>query len=77
MLLLLLLRVNWPKYISDIKLDKRRMVLAPSRLRLGFRRISGVLDGGDEDCELIFKLIRLGILFWRFLPDLVLLLRMM
>ncbi len=74
-LLLLLLRVDWPKCISDIKLAKRRMVLAPSRLRLGFRRISGVLDGGAEDCKLLFKLNKLGILFWRFLPDLVLLLR--
>ncbi len=76
-LLLLLLMVDWPKCISDIKLAKRRMVLAPSRSRLGFRRFSGVLDVGDEDCELLFKLSRLAIMFWRFLPDLVLLLRVM
>ncbi len=51
------------------------MVLAPSRLRLGFRRISGVLDTGNRDCELLIELVRLGVMFCRFLPDLVLLLR--
>ncbi len=74
-LLLLLVRVDWAKCISDIERAKRRMALAPSRLRLGFRRISGVLDGGDEDCKMLFKLNRLGLMFWRFLPDLVPLLR--
>jgi hypothetical protein len=74
-LLLLLVRVSWPKSISDIKRAKRRMALASSRLRLGFRRASGVLVGGDKDCKLLIELNKLGIMFGRFLPDLVLLLR--
>ena len=39
-LLLLLVRVDWPKCISDINRAKRRMALAPFRLRLGFGRAS-------------------------------------
>ncbi len=74
-LLLSLVSVDWPKCISDIRRAKRRMVLAPSRLRLGFRRISGVLDGGDKDCGLLIELVKLGVMFCRFHPDLVLLLR--
>ncbi len=75
MLLLLLVRVDWPKCISDINRVKRRMALAPSPLRLGFRRASGVLVGGYNDCDLLIKLNRLGIMFGRFLPNLVLLSR--
>ncbi len=73
-LLLLLVRVAWPRCISDINRAKRRMALAPSRLRLGVRRASGLLVGGDKDCELLIELNRLGIRFGRFLPDLVVLL---
>ncbi len=74
-LLLLLVKVDWSKCISDIKRAKRRMVLAPSRSRFGFRRISGVLYGGNKDSELLIELARLGVMFCRFLPDLVLLFR--
>ena len=74
-LILSLVSVYWPKYISDIRRAKQRMVLAPSLFRLGFRRISGVLDGGDKDCGLLIELVRLDVMFCRFLSDLVLLLR--
>ena len=46
MLLLLLVTVVWIVCVSDIKRAKQRMALAPSRLRLGLCRASGVLGCG-------------------------------
>ena len=74
-LLLLLVKIAWVKCVSEINRAKRRMALAPSRLRLGFRRASNVLVCGDKDCKLLGEMDRLGIRFGRFLPDLILLLR--
>ena len=45
-LLLLLVSVVWIVCVSGIKRAKRRMDLAPSRLRLGLCRASGVLGCG-------------------------------
>ena len=74
-LFLLLVTVAWVACVIDISRAKRRMALAPSLLRLGLCRTSGLLVCGGKGCKLFGDLDLLGIRFGCFLPDLVLLLR--
>ena len=75
MLFLLFVTLAWVTRVSEINCAKRRMALTPSRLRLGLCRASCVLVYGDKGCKLFGDFDLLGIMFGRFLPDLVLLLR--
>ncbi len=50
-LLLLLVTVAWVVCVSYIKRAKWRRALAPSLLRLGLCRASGVLVCGDKVCK--------------------------
>ena len=74
-LLLLLVTLAWVTCVSEINHTKRRIALAPSRLRLGLFRASDVLVCGGKSFKLFGALGLLVIWFGCFLPDLVMFLR--